>query len=519
MSIQHAAGQTADQASWLIGEGLFKPGINAKALRSMLEPGTAYDDPQLGKDPQVGSMADYVDTTEDNGGVHLNSGIPNRAFALAARSVGGHSWEQTGKVWYGALTSSAVGASTDFRGFADATVAAATQLFAGTAVPDQVRAAWVEVGVLDGSVPVDVVEPAPAPAGGPEQESPYEGSSGGAAPAASGRAAPAASGRAALAGEAPADEAPEKVAVRRSGGFAGQVRSAQIELGTDPQGEEVRRLLRRVDLQQVTTSESLPDRFVYTVEIGEQSVTVGERDLTPDLQRVVQIVLGSSGPDRPGPADRPRLISSAGDVGTAARSPTSTAMASHHTHDHQHQDDDHQDADDGADQSSVHSRLPTEVVDLSRKPIGWIKGLAITATSRFGLVRGGSQAVHPSSRSPSVSAPNQTSTAITGRSSTRKGRRRNQRTPTTTSSHPDDHQSDHRPQGSHQPGGDVEDPDHRHRGHGQTGRDVAGQSRTLGGHGRMIAPAAAAVSGGRPRPPRSGTARGSRGWEPDPRQG
>ena len=155
MSVQHAAGQTADQASWLIGEGLFKPDVRATALRSMLEPGTAYDDPRLGKDPQVGSMADYVDTTEDNGGVHLNSGIPNRAFALAARSVGGHSWEQTGKVWYAALTSSSVGASTDFREFADATVAAATQLFADTEVPDQVRAAWVEVGVLDGSVPVD----------------------------------------------------------------------------------------------------------------------------------------------------------------------------------------------------------------------------------------------------------------------------------------------------------------------------------------------------------------------------
>jgi hypothetical protein len=96
--------------------------------------------------------------------------------------------------------------------------------------------------------------------------------------------------------EGPAE--PQTVAVRRSGGFTGQVRSAQIELDGDPQGEEVRRLLRHVDLQQVTTSESLPDRFVYTVEIGEQSVTVGERDLTPDLQRVVQIVLGSSGPDR-----------------------------------------------------------------------------------------------------------------------------------------------------------------------------------------------------------------------------
>ena len=56
----------------------------ASALRSMKEPGTAYDDPALGKDPQVGSMDDYVETTDDNGGVHLNSGIPNRAFYLAA---------------------------------------------------------------------------------------------------------------------------------------------------------------------------------------------------------------------------------------------------------------------------------------------------------------------------------------------------------------------------------------------------------------------------------------------------
>ena len=137
--------------------------------------------------------------------------------------------------------------------------------------------------------PSIVVEPTPdpAPADGPELESPYEGSSVGTAAADSGSATQ-------------AEEAPEKVAVRRSGGFTGQVRSAQIELGTDPQGEEVRRLLRRVDLQQVTTSESLPDRFVYTVEIGEQSVTLGERDLTPDLQRVVQIVLGSGGPASPG---------------------------------------------------------------------------------------------------------------------------------------------------------------------------------------------------------------------------
>ena len=295
MSVQHAAGQTADQASWLIGEGLFKPGINATALRSMLEPGTAYDDPQLGKDPQVGSMADYVDTTEDNGGVHLNSGIPNRAFALAARSVGGRSWEQIGKVWYAALTSPDVTASTDFTGFADATVAAATTLFAGTPVPDQVRAAWVEVGVLESSVPVDVVEPAPST---PPAPSTSPGPADPASPSDPADRTPEPDssdpGGAADPG-APAPTAPQTVAVRRSGGFTGQVRSAELELGEDPQAVEVRRLLRRVDLQSVTTSGEAPDRFVYTVAVGEQTITVGERDLTPDLQRVVQIVLGSGG--------------------------------------------------------------------------------------------------------------------------------------------------------------------------------------------------------------------------------
>ena len=89
ITTQFVAGQRVDEASWLIGEGLFRPGINAVALRSMREPGTAYDDPQIGRDPQVGRMADFVETTEDNGGVHINSGIPNRAFTLAALELGG----------------------------------------------------------------------------------------------------------------------------------------------------------------------------------------------------------------------------------------------------------------------------------------------------------------------------------------------------------------------------------------------------------------------------------------------
>ena len=71
--------QTARTADWLIGEGLFTPAVQGKALRSMKAPGTAYSDPVLGDDPQPDHMSKYVNTYDDNGGVHINSGIPNRA--------------------------------------------------------------------------------------------------------------------------------------------------------------------------------------------------------------------------------------------------------------------------------------------------------------------------------------------------------------------------------------------------------------------------------------------------------
>ena len=104
---QSVKNQTAASSDWLIGEGLFIPkaGTNRKALRSMENPGTAYNDPDLGKDPQVGNMKDYVGGSDDNGGVHINSGIPNRAFCLAAKALGGHSWDVAGRIWYEVLTS------------------------------------------------------------------------------------------------------------------------------------------------------------------------------------------------------------------------------------------------------------------------------------------------------------------------------------------------------------------------------------------------------------------------------
>ena len=44
---QYSLKQTADKADWLIGKDLLAPNVNGKALRSMKEPGTAYDDPTL----------------------------------------------------------------------------------------------------------------------------------------------------------------------------------------------------------------------------------------------------------------------------------------------------------------------------------------------------------------------------------------------------------------------------------------------------------------------------------------
>ena len=247
---QRLLAQAAVDADWLIGEGIFLPSVQGRALRSMKEPGTAYDDPRIGRDPQVGSMDDYVETTEDNGGVHINSGIPNRAFYLAATGIGGNSWDGAGRIWYAALTSG-IGGDTDFAGFAAATVSAATDT--SVEAVNAVRTAWSRVGVaVPGSAATSSVTGASA------------GSAGGSS---------------------------ETVAVVRSGGFAGIRQTGQLTLGDDPRTPEVESLLGRIDLRSVTTHEPQPDRFVYTFHLRGEEVVVGKPDLTPDLRQLAGLLL------------------------------------------------------------------------------------------------------------------------------------------------------------------------------------------------------------------------------------
>ena len=138
---------TAEQADWLIGKGLFLPSVQGVALRSMKAPGTAYDDPQIGKDPQPADMAHYVNTRADQGGVHTNSGIPNHAFYLVAMELGGNAWERAGKIWYVTLTQR-LQPSTDFQAAADATFAVAGELFGqGSDEQKAVQGGWSGVGI------------------------------------------------------------------------------------------------------------------------------------------------------------------------------------------------------------------------------------------------------------------------------------------------------------------------------------------------------------------------------------
>ncbi|KAA0012579.1 peptidase M4 family protein [Billgrantia pellis] len=146
---QYRDRQRAAEADWLIGAGLFTDRVKGRALRSMAEPGNAYDDPLLGRDPQPGHMDDFVETQDDHGGVHINSGIPNRAYQLAAVALGGYAWESVGPIWYDTLIDSRLASDCEFVPFAELTLDNAVRRFGSSSrQAEAVREAWRGVGVL-----------------------------------------------------------------------------------------------------------------------------------------------------------------------------------------------------------------------------------------------------------------------------------------------------------------------------------------------------------------------------------
>jgi len=106
----------SEPKGWLIGAGIM--GARSKAngktcLRDMLDPGAHHC-----LSPQPATY-DNFDPTAD---VHENSGIPNKAFATFAQSLGGNSWDQAIKVWYAACVSRQLSTGATFADFARLTI-------------------------------------------------------------------------------------------------------------------------------------------------------------------------------------------------------------------------------------------------------------------------------------------------------------------------------------------------------------------------------------------------------------
>lgn len=137
---QWHAGQDVTQANWLLGEHMLAP-QHGRAIRSLKDPGnrqlTWYEDEQFK------NMDQYVDGAD----VHDGSGIPNHAFYLAARKIGGYSWEKAGPIWYEAFAKLKPKAS--FKDAARATTDVASQRFGVKSKECKaVMSAWQAVKVI-----------------------------------------------------------------------------------------------------------------------------------------------------------------------------------------------------------------------------------------------------------------------------------------------------------------------------------------------------------------------------------
>jgi bacillolysin len=130
---------------WEIGEDIYTPNKSGDALRSMSDP-AKYGDPDHYSVRYTG--------TQDNGGVHINSGIGNKAAYLLSQggthygvNVTGIGTAKTGKIYYRALTQYLT-PSSNYSQLRSAAVQAATDLYgAGSAEVASVNAAYNAVGV------------------------------------------------------------------------------------------------------------------------------------------------------------------------------------------------------------------------------------------------------------------------------------------------------------------------------------------------------------------------------------
>ncbi|WPC43457.1 M4 family metallopeptidase [Clostridium sp. JS66] len=123
---------------WVVGDGICLPTGSYTALRSL-------SDPKLYNQPD--NMKDYVNTSDDNGGVHTNSGIPNKAAFLIAQNIG---CEKTARIYYRALTGYLT-TNSDFLATRNALISSASDLNYSASDIAAIKNAFDSVGITDNS--------------------------------------------------------------------------------------------------------------------------------------------------------------------------------------------------------------------------------------------------------------------------------------------------------------------------------------------------------------------------------
>ena len=133
-------------ADWLIGKDIMGPQTQARGLRTFKAEKAFENDPYFGTDPQPKHVREQYRGNNDNGGVHINSGIPNHAFFLFALALGGNAWERAGGVWYESLLS--LPREAQFSDMVLATEKTAVEQHGnGSPVHQALMAAWRAVGL------------------------------------------------------------------------------------------------------------------------------------------------------------------------------------------------------------------------------------------------------------------------------------------------------------------------------------------------------------------------------------
>ncbi len=150
-SICDVVGVLISGSNWTVGR---IRGKSPMYIRSLSHPGTAYDTPAMGKDPQPDHMSGYVKTAQDNGGIHFNCGILNKAAYLMCEGGAHHGVtvaqglgrERTAQL-YMEMIKSLPKTEITFKQFKEYVVAAAEKISFSPAEVETVKQSFLAVGI------------------------------------------------------------------------------------------------------------------------------------------------------------------------------------------------------------------------------------------------------------------------------------------------------------------------------------------------------------------------------------